>query len=52
MCGSEIIVVRTALSAVENYPIYFGMTGGRKLSAIHLERPVVENYSISLEDMF
>lgn len=31
MCGSEIIAVRTALSAVENYPIYFGMTGGRKI---------------------
>lgn len=38
MCGSEIIVVRTV--------------GGRELSDILLERPVVENYSIYLEGMF
>lgn len=30
VCGSQIIAVRT--SVVENYPVYFGLTGGRKLS--------------------
>lgn len=30
MCGSEISLF--ARSVVENYPVYFGMTGGPELS--------------------